>query len=138
MIHKRKTNLPAEWDQFRGSCHKPGNERFFEFIMDKLKQLYPKRDYNRAIEIPTEFDVEHEKPLKKINEKVKEIINEESDKVKNELEEVEGFIDVKEKDEEIKKRLREVIVNNKDYKDFTKKLNKLVNSHPFFKKEKKV
>lgn len=30
-------------------------ERFFEYIKNKMNELYPTRDYNRAIGIPTEY-----------------------------------------------------------------------------------
>ena len=44
---------------------KVGDERFFQYILDTLKELYPKRDYNRAIEIPTdELGAKHEEDFK--------------------------------------------------------------------------
>jgi len=112
---------------------KVGGERLFEYILDRLKESYPKRDYNRAIEIPTELDAEHEKSLEVINKQVEQIIDNESNQVKDELKEIEGFIDVKEKETQIKNRLKSVLANAPDYKDFRKKLNELVNTHPFFK-----
>lgn len=113
---------------------KVGDERFFQYILDTLKVLYPKRNYNRAIEIPTEgFEIKHEKILATIHATVESIIADESNKIQNELKEIEGFIDVKEKLEEIKIRLGEVLTKDPSYDDFTKKLNQLVESHPFFK-----
>ena len=35
-----------------------GDERFWEYIMYKLKQLYPKRNYNRAISLPERYSKE--------------------------------------------------------------------------------
>lgn len=114
-----------------------GNERFFQYIMDELKELYPKRDYNRAIEIPhKEIDVKHEKSLELIDNRVKEIIQSEIDKIEKELSDVSGFIDVKEKLVEIKARVGNVLVNNPHYEDFAKKLDDLVRNHPFFKDKK--
>ena len=112
---------------------KVGGERLFEYILDKLKELYPKRDYNRAIEIPTELDAKHEKSLEVIDKHIDQIINDESIQVKQELKQFEGFTDVKEKEEEIKLRLKNVLTNSSDYNDFTEKLEELVGSHPFFK-----
>lgn len=112
---------------------KVGDERFFQYILDTLKELSPKRDYNRAIEIPTEFDAEHEKILEVIDGTVNQVVKQESDEVKEELKEVEGFIDVNEKEREIKQRLKNVLTNDPNYKDFTDKLSELVNSHPFIK-----
>ncbi len=35
-----------------------GDERFWEYIIFKLKQLYPKRNYNRAISLPERYSKE--------------------------------------------------------------------------------
>lgn len=111
---------------------KVGDERFFQYIMDTLKGLYPKRDYNRAIEIPSkELGAKHEEILDTIDRRVESIISGESEKIKNELGDVSGFIDVKEKLKEIKERLRKVLADNPNYEDFAKKLNELVETHPF-------
>ena len=112
---------------------KVGGERLFEYILDKLKELYPKRDYNRAIEIPTELEADHEKSLEVIDKHIGQIINDESNQVKQDLKQFEGFTDVKKKEDEIKQRLKNVLTDSSDYKDFTKKLKELVGSHPFFK-----
>jgi Protein of unknown function C-terminus (DUF2399) len=112
---------------------KVGGERLFEFILDRLKELYPKRDYNRAIDIPTELDAEHEKSLEIIDKHIGEIIKNESNEVKQELKQFEGFTEVNKKEKEIKQRLKNVLADSTDYKDFTSKLKELVGSHPFFK-----
>jgi hypothetical protein len=112
---------------------KVGGERLFEYILDKLKELYPKRDYNRAIEIPSELDAEHEKSLEVIDRHIGQIINNESNQVKHELKQFEGFTEVKKKEDEIKQRLKNVLIGSSDYKDFTNKLKELVGTHPFFK-----
>ena len=118
---------------------KVGDERFFQYIMDTLKDLYPKRDYNRAIEIPSyRLHARHEESIDMIDEQVQHIVSDESDKIREELREVPGFIDVKEKQDEIEERLRKKLTNNPDYEDFANKLNELVESHPFFKPKDKV
>lgn len=112
---------------------KVGDDRFFQYILDALNGIYPKRDYNRAIEIPSkELGAKHEEPLALIDARVKDVIGPESEKIKEELSHVEGFIDVNKKHDEIKKRLSKTLTNDPDYEDFTNKLNKLVESHPFF------
>ena len=116
---------------------KVGDERFFQYILDTLEKLYPTRDYNRAIEIATdELGAEHEETLESIDDRVKEVVNDEADIVKTELKTVKGFIDVKEKLEEIKERLRNTLSDAPDYEDFTNKLVELVKSHPFFSSNK--
>ena len=113
---------------------KVGDEKFFQYILDTLEDLYPKRDYNRAIEIPTEdLGARHEEILATIDTRVEDIISVKSDSIKKELGDVTGFVNVKEKLEEIKARLRKVLADNPDYEDFTSKLVELVESHPLFK-----
>ena len=117
---------------------KVGDERFFEYILDTLEKLYPTRDYNRAIEIVIdELGAEHEDTLELIDNKVKDIIDPESEKIKEELKKVEGFVDVKEKLDEIKERLSKTLSDDPDYEDFTTKLADLVKSHPFFSSSNK-
>ena len=117
---------------------KVGDERFFEDILDTLKKLYPIRDYNRAIEIEIdELGAEHEETLELIDNKVKDIINDESEKIKEELKKFKGFVDVNEKLKEIKERLSKTLTDDPDYEDFTNKLEDLVKSHPFFSSSNK-
>ena len=55
---------------------KVGDERFFQYILDTLEELYPTRDYNRAIEIATdELGAEHEEALELIDNRVKDIVD---------------------------------------------------------------
>ncbi len=113
---------------------KVGDERFFQYITDTLKDLYPKRDYNRAIEIPSDrLHARHEESIDMIDDQVQHIVSDESDKIREELRGIPGFIDVKEKLKEIRERLRKELTNNPDYEDFANKLSELVESHPFFK-----
>jgi hypothetical protein len=125
---------------------KVGNERFFEYILDKLKGLYPNRNYNRAVELPKIGDfnkvyetnligVKHEDSIATIEARKMEILNPELEKIKGELADVQGFIDVNEKEEESKERLKNIINANPHYKDFADKLDNLVKTHQFFTKE---
>ncbi|MGH9889878.1 MAG: hypothetical protein ACRD4Z_00560 [Nitrososphaeraceae archaeon] len=113
-----------------------GEERFFEYIKYKFEQLYPERDYNRAIEVPTQdLGVKHEPVLTKINDKIKSITKSKVNEIKEELANVEGFLEVEEKLKDIKEELSNVFSDDPDYKDFTEKLTELVDSHPFFKEK---
>ena len=130
-IRIRLLELELELD---GILAKVGDERFFQYIIDTLKDLYPKRDYNRAIEIPGyRFHARHEDSIDMIDDQVQHIISRESDKIREELREIPGFINVKEKYDEIEGRLRKELTNNPAYEDFANKLNELVESHSFFK-----
>jgi hypothetical protein len=113
---------------------KVGDEKFFQYILDMLMDLYPKRDYNRAIEIPSgDLGARHEEVLAAIDTRVEDLTSVKCDSIKKELSDVTGFVNVKEKLEEIKASLRKVLADNPHYEDFTSKLGELVESHPFFK-----
>ncbi len=112
---------------------KVGDERFFQYILDTLKKLYPKRDYNRAIQVPAkDFGAKHEDTISLIDARVKDVISPDSDKIKKGLSDVKGFMDVNEELVKIKKRLSKALAKNPDYEDFVIKLGELVKSHPFF------
>ena len=121
-----------------------GEERFFEYIKDTLEELYPKRDYNRVIELndlllllekPKEEwgeQLEHEKAIIKIDDKIKRFTEEVKEKIREKLKEYDGFTEVNEERKNIKERLGLVLLDDSNYKDFVTKLIDLVNSHPFF------
>jgi hypothetical protein len=110
-----------------------GEERFFQYIIDTLKELNPKRDYNRAIEVSSkELGDDYENLITTINNKIAEITKPEVDKIIAELKDIVGFIDVKEKRKGIKQKLVKKLSDNADYKDFADKLTQLVKSHRFF------
>lgn len=80
-----------------------GDLRFWKFIMNKLQELYPMRDYNRAIELPSK-DLEDDETelytdaIKKFILHVRDIVqiavDEPEKKIKSEQENVEGFLEV--------------------------------------------
>jgi hypothetical protein len=120
-----------------------GDERFFQYIIDALKEIWPKRDYNRSIEmndlilleVPDEKlgeRLEHEDVIIKINDKIQSFTKPKLDEIKEELKDTTGFLEVKEKRKEIKKRFGEILTKDANYRDFTYKLTELVESHPFF------
>jgi 5S rRNA maturation endonuclease (ribonuclease M5) len=95
-----------------------GNEKFWNFVMKELDSVFSKRDYNRAVDIPEYV------PPKEIDDlfaKIKNIISEyqtdERENISDELVDIEGFIDVKTKEEEIKDRLRTNVQDDSDVKN---------------------
>jgi len=124
-----------------------GEERLFEYIKDKFEELYPERDYNRVIELddlllllekPDEEwgeQLEHEKAIIKIDDKIKSFTEPEKEEIKGDLEDYEGFLEVQVERKNIKERLGKVLTDDPDCKDFIDKLSELVKSHPFFTKE---
>lgn len=81
-----------------------GDLRFWNFIMDKLKELYPKRNYNRAIELPTR-DYENDETdlypnairslILHLRESAETAVEPIEEKIEAEQENVEGFLEVK-------------------------------------------
>ncbi len=114
---------------------KVGDERFFGYILDTLKEIYPKRDYTRAIDIPSNrLHAKHEDSIKVIDDQISHVIDEERKKIKEELHDIHGFLDVKEKRDEIEERLKKTLSEDPYYEDFVIKLNGLVKSHQFISK----
>lgn len=114
-----------------------GNERFWEYITDKLVEEYPTRDYNRAIELPaveTLYFKELQELLSFVNEYYSVLISDKEQEIVDELSETSGMIDVDEKGSEIQKQLQEVV----DVDDGVKEMNPIVkNLLTELKKKKK-
>ncbi|MGH9857035.1 MAG: hypothetical protein ACRD4B_04235, partial [Acidobacteriota bacterium] len=88
-----------------------GSERFWEYLIEKLKEYYPTRDYTRVIN-PEPVTSEYYPPIvldlqTTLGKYIKLILEEESSNVEEELSEVEGFIeDISEKRKEIYNRYK--------------------------------
>jgi len=106
-----------------------GSERFWEYIMQKLIELFPKRDYNRAISMPAN-EILYPETLQKflvfINSFVDEILKDEDKKIENSLSNVRGeMIDVRAKSKEIEEQLQSLVSNNEDMKLMIPKIEEL-------------
>jgi 5S rRNA maturation endonuclease (ribonuclease M5) len=116
---------------------KVGDERFFGYIIKTLQELYPKRDYNRALKLPVDsLHATHDYIIEEIKERVYYVISSEANKIRKELSETLGFIDVNEKSKEIEDRLRNALYQNPHYHNFADKLKTLVEEHPFLAEAK--
>ena len=90
-----------------------GDGRFWEYIMYKLKEFYPKRNYNRAISLPERYSKEKSDLLPKATKKLIRYImdlaedgtEETENAIKTEQENVDGFLDVKEQKKKNLERL---------------------------------
>ena len=107
-----------------------GSERFWEYLIHKLKEHYPTRDYTRVIEKPdlSEHDPEEIKNIKDIINKYRESITaEEWENIESALAEVEGFIDdVEAKRTEIEnERLGKLVENDVLLKELGTKLSEV-------------
>lgn len=99
-----------------------GDERLWDYIMDKLKKIYPKRDYNRAISLPEKYSKEKiellPNPTRKMMHYIMDLIEDGTEdaanKIVKRLKEVEGFLEVK---EEKKKNTEELTKALSEYND---------------------
>ena len=96
-----------------------GNQRFWNFIMDKLEKIFTTRDYTRAIDIP---DYIAPKGIKEITDalakKGSQITENLRDEITKEMENVEGFKDTQQTQIEINDRIASKILEDSDIKSF--------------------
>ena len=114
-----------------------GDLRFWEFIMNKLQELYPIRNYNRAIELPTkDTDVDEtdlypnaiRKLILHVRKVVDNAVRETEEKITAEQENVHGFLEVDKKKQENKLLAIKTVVENEDVKKIEAHAVELCNS----------
>ena len=107
-----------------------GSERLWQYLMDKIKKLFPKRDYNKSISTEIDLSAHYPSAIRNLNANIKScaesLIVREKEKIKTELKDVEGFIDVGEKRTEIDKRLGNLVENDEHLKDMASKVEEMV------------
>jgi hypothetical protein len=122
-VKKRRVEIDAVLEQV-------GDERHWEYIMHKLIERFPTRDYNRAISMPANeilYPETIQKFLSVINSYVEDkILKDEHMKIQDSLSEVQGMIDVKAKMEEIEQQLQSVVSNNEGIKLMVQKIDELL------------
>jgi hypothetical protein len=104
---------------------KVGSKKFWDFLVSRLNEKFPTRNYNRAITIPKQvLPTVLEELVELAAEKVASFLKPEYERITKELAQVFGFItvDIKEKEKEIVKRLKDKIESDKDLKSFIKKI----------------
>jgi hypothetical protein len=103
------------------------NAKFWKFILDKLEEKFPTRNYNRAIPIPEYIMPE---PLRALNEKVRKqsipILEKERIKMKEQLSNTKGFLDVKQYDSSVSSDFRRKIEDDDSMKLLLEKIDNLV------------
>lgn len=114
---------------------KVGNEPFWNFLVAKLLEKFPKRDYNRSIEVP-EFvtpDVVNEF-VERIQDKMKEWLKSEYEGEKESLEDFNGMlVDVPGKKQEIVQRFKDIVTKDERLKMILEPLQKLSDEIPKLK-----
>jgi hypothetical protein len=113
-----------------------GDERFWEFIMHRLKELFPKRNYNRAIELPTkdtdidEIDL-YPNGIRSLMLRVRKVrdaaVAKKEKEIESSMENVDGFLDVSEKKKENKASVKKAVIENKDIKKLEAEAVKVCN-----------
>jgi 5S rRNA maturation endonuclease (ribonuclease M5) len=106
-----------------------GNEKFWLWILDKLEETFPARNYNRVINIPGVYGFKPNEldDLESIITKaIKDVINPLGEQLEAELEEYKGFIeDVDDYENEIYDQFQEAVDENLGMDSFLEDLRKI-------------
>lgn len=97
-----------------------GNEEFWDYIIQKLVEIFPYRNYNRAIDIDKKSIIPDslQEFINNTNKIIHRTQEPERQKIMNELENVMGlFDDVEELEIEFEDRLRSIVENNPEVKN---------------------
>jgi hypothetical protein len=114
-----------------------GDLRFWNFIMDKLQQLYPTRNYNRAIKLPSQDLVNDEtdlypnairKFILHIRNVVQTAVKEIEENIELEQESVRGFLDVETQKQKNKDLVIKAILEDAGIKKIESNVIKLCES----------
>lgn len=112
-----------------------GNERFWHFVLDGLKNLFPNRNYNRAIETPEDIIPEEiENLIEALKKKCNEVAADKCNDIQTELGDFKGFIlDVDEKDKDIERQIRDVLSEDNQIKELLLDVQNLKKKYDFLR-----
>jgi predicted flap endonuclease-1-like 5' DNA nuclease len=106
-----------------------GSEALAEYLLERMEEAYPTRDYNRVISVTPFLSKHYPQAINDFDSRIRSyvgsIIFEEQQQIEKELEEVEGFIDVHEKRDEIDERIGKIIEADENLKEIASKLDEL-------------
>jgi hypothetical protein len=110
------------------------SERFFEYILYKLQQISPSRDYTRVIKMPSEYggglNAVLPKPIRDVLSRIQylaaEAVEEKEEEIINELKTYKGVLKVEEKREEIQEQFTKVLKENENIKKIVEKCDDLL------------
>jgi hypothetical protein len=107
-----------------------GSEDLWKYLMDKLKESYPTRDYNRVLSsrpsLLNHYPQSARNLVRYMHNYADSLISKEREKIEAELKDAEGFIEVEKKKEEIDKRLGYIVEADPHLKNIGKKLEELI------------
>ena len=110
-------------------------EEFWGYVKKKLLEFAPTRDYTRVISSMPNLDLHKPDPIRKFNQyidsHVVSITNDESIKIRKELTEVNGFLNVNEKQREIESRLGKIVSEDKRLKEIADAISMFMNEKGF-------
>jgi hypothetical protein len=105
---------------------------FWGYVEKKLLEFAPVRDYNRVLSAMPNLDHYRPDPIRRfdqyIDQHVKSIINDESNEISNELTDVKGFLNVRDKQKEIEERLGKIVSQDEHLKEIADSLEELMRS----------
>jgi hypothetical protein len=100
------------------------NARFWEFILDKLEEKFPTRNYNRAIDIPEYVIPDCVVELNDIvREKATYILKEERSRMQNRFSNNRGFLDVTKYDKSIPDHFKNIIEEDDTIKSLLRRID---------------
>lgn len=110
------------------------SERFFEYIIHKLQQISPTRDYTRVIKMPSEYggglNAVLPKPIRDVLSRIQslatEAVEEQEEEIINGLKSYKGVLKVEEKREEIQKQFTKALEENESIKKLVEKCDDLL------------
>jgi hypothetical protein len=110
-----------------------GDERFWEYILSRLKEMFPTRNYNRAISLPERYSKEKSDLLPKATKKLVRYIldlteegtEETETAIKRSQEKIEGFLEVEEQKKKNMKQLTEALAQYEDMKKLEDKISNI-------------
>jgi hypothetical protein len=106
-----------------------GAERLWEYIMRKLISLFPTRNYNRAISMPsieTLYPTDMQNLITRANTYISNVVSSEEQEIMKGLENVKGMIDVIEENKKIRERLQKRVAEDEELKTIAKKADELI------------
>jgi hypothetical protein len=112
-------------------------EKFWSYVEKKLLEFSPTRDYTRVISSMPNLDLHKPDPIRKFNQYIDShvmgITNDESIKIGKELTDVNGFLNVKDKQREIGSRLGKIVSEDKHLKEIANALDAFMREKGFDK-----
>jgi hypothetical protein len=111
-----------------------GNERFWGYLIHKLRQYYPTRDYTRVIKSSPEVSNYYPTVVyglqSVLGKYIDLILQDESSAVEDELKEIGGFIEnINQRRQNIDKRYRGIVDKEETLKEIDKKLTTGIQPH---------